>query len=79
MKYTEYFTYRIRNSKEINITPQEMYRLLEIVKLESAILGASEMGVNLDKDRYRYRRSKTLNELTQRKTPQLLYKEIVGW
>lgn len=63
--------------KPVNLSNAQLMRVNDIIKLESAIMGNTENGVKLDTGRYRYRRSKTLNELTNRKTPENLWSEIL--
>jgi hypothetical protein len=53
-------------------------RLNEIIMLESAIMGNIENGMKKDTSQYRYRRSKTLNKLTKRKTPESLWQEMTN-
>lgn len=78
MKYTEYFKEQLNTKhSEVNLCNLQLLRLLEIVTLESSIMGNTENGIKVDTGIYRYRRSKTLNQLTNRKTPQQVWQEMI--
>lgn len=66
----------IKNFGVPKLNREQFERFMNIVFIEGMIAGTSEEG---NPDKYmnkRYRQGKTLNELTERKRPELLYDQM---
>ncbi len=79
MKYTEYFLERLNHHSNYEfISNKQFKKIINITKMESLICGNLENGIIRDTGIHRYRRTKTLNQLIGRKTPETLWKEILN-
>ena len=67
----------VKNFGAPKLNTEQFQRMMNIIHIESLISGLFHKDEYKDKFEFRYRQSKSLNELTGRKTPEVLYKEMI--
>jgi len=77
MKYTDHFSFYLRNYGIPQLNKVQWERLLNIVFMEALITATSECGSKAIKTTQTYRHTKSLNELTGRKKPEHLLREML--
>ncbi|OAB79757.1 hypothetical protein [Cochleicola gelatinilyticus] len=77
MKYTDYFSFYLKNYGVPDLSAEQWQRLLNIVFMESLIVSSSETQQISKNHNKTYRQTKSLNSLTGRKEPILLMKEML--
>jgi|TARA_R100000479_G_scaffold174871_1_gene124280 hypothetical protein len=77
MKYTYYFSDRIRNDGVPKLNQEQFRRMMNIVFVEGMLTAFSQPSVDrIDLMHKRYRDIKSLNELTNRLRPEILYDQM---
>ncbi|MAO10889.1 MAG: hypothetical protein CMC07_08410 [Flavobacteriaceae bacterium] len=77
MKYTYYFSDRIRNDGVPKLNQEQFRRMMNIVFVEGMLTAFNQPSVDrIDLMHKRYRDIKSLNELTKRLRPEILYDQM---
>ena len=77
MRYTEYFGQMVKNFGAPKLNTEQFQRMMNIIHLEGLICGHNNSKNNIVDYDFRYRQSKSLNELTGRRSPSVLYNELI--
>ncbi len=75
MKYSEHFGLMVKNFGVPKLNKEQFQRMMNIIFIEGLIVGNYDAGSRYLEEGYRNR--KALNKLTNRKTPEKLYQELI--
>lgn len=77
MIYAEYFGLMVNNYCVPKLNKEQFKRMMNIIHIEGIIIGMQQSG---EPDKYvhqRYRQTKSLNELTKRQKPEVIYADLI--